>query len=85
MAGLIVNDVLHPKCGKRWTNNDTVGHCSACCETFYGLKAFEKHRRGGSCFSRADKLFWQDDKERWHYGERMSDEDKARVIKRESA
>jgi len=29
-----------------------------------------------------DALFWLDDRGRWHWGERMSDEDKARVIRR---
>ena len=77
-----MSEVLHPKCGKTYTNNNTVGHCAACCETFFGLRAFDKHRRGAMCNVTNDALFWLDDRGRWHWGERMSDEDKARVIKR---
>ena len=74
--------VLHPKCGKSFTNSDAIGHCAACCETFVGLEAFDKHRRGGKCnkLPGTDPLFWQDGGGRWHYSRRMTEADKARVF-----
>ena len=71
--------VLHPKCGKRFRNSNTEGHCSVCCETFIGLECFDQHRRAGRCILPVDGtgLWWRDDEGRWHYGKRMSDEAKA--------
>jgi hypothetical protein len=79
----VSNGVLHPKCGLRFANNNTEGHCAACCETFIGLRAFDKHRRGGFCNELVDGEhgFWQDDQRRWHWGPRMSPEVKARMRK----
>lgn len=70
--------VYHPRCNKSWPNSDTVGHCAACCETFYGLEAFDKHRRGGVCKT-SDAKFWQDDKGWWHHGKRMSEEQREKL------
>lgn len=35
----------HPKCGKEWSGNRTE-HCPACCQTFAGRTAGDKHRVG---------------------------------------
>jgi hypothetical protein len=37
----------HP-CGARWAGSLTA-HCAACCRTFTGLTAFDRHRPGGVC------------------------------------
>lgn len=37
-------------CGTRWAGTNTC-HCAApgCCQTFTGIGAFDRHRRGGTC------------------------------------
>lgn len=35
-------------CGARWSGTNTC-HCGACCRTFVGIGAFDRHRRGGQC------------------------------------
>ncbi len=35
-------------CGTRWSGTATA-HCGACCVTFVGIGAFDRHRRGGHC------------------------------------
>ncbi|NMR29937.1 FDXHR family putative zinc-binding protein [Crystallibacter degradans] len=79
----------HPKCGKTFPGGTQHGHCGECCETFSGLAAFESHRVGSHsentrrCLNPAaevatdgTKPFWQDDRGYWHFGERMTDEQK---------
>jgi len=82
---LTVSDrVYHPKCGQSFPNNNTTGHCAACCETFIGLTAFDKHRRGGFCneLVDGDRGFWLDKQGHWHWGERWDAETKARIVKK---
>lgn len=77
--------VLHPKCGNRFPAGDRTGHCASCCESFYGLAAFDQHQSAAdgrvSCSlpSTDGGKWWLDDSDRWHYGEKMSEEDKARI------
>ena len=61
---------VHPKCGKRFANNNTTGHCSGCCQTFHGAWAFDAHRRGGACIMPDPSAGpWRlDPKGEWHYG-----------------
>ncbi|MCX2747172.1 hypothetical protein OOZ51_05000 [Arthrobacter sp. MI7-26] len=74
MSGL----VIHPKCGKRFASGDRTGHCAACCETFYGLAAFDQHliradHRVSCSVPTADGGEWHlDSAGRWHIGEPMS-------------
>ncbi len=35
-------------CGARWSGTTTC-HCGACCKTFTGIGAFDRHRKGGEC------------------------------------
>lgn len=37
--------ITHPSCGKSWTGSSRA-HCAACCETFIGNTAADKHRTG---------------------------------------
>ena len=37
------------KCGAWWTGSNTA-HCSACCETFTTIAAFDKHRAGSHAY-----------------------------------
>lgn len=74
-----------PKCGIEYPAGEKTGHCGACHQTFYGLQAFESHRQGPhgtperQCVDPAlvGELWWQDDKDRWHFGERLTSEQKA--------
>lgn len=90
--------LLHPKCGKRFPSGSRAGHCAACCETFIGTAAFEAHRVGEHgtperrCLtpetetaSDGTKPFWQDDRGYWHFGERLTDEQKAKMWPKEEA
>lgn len=36
--------ITHGKCGSWWTG-ERAAHCGACCETFSGLTAFDRHQR----------------------------------------
>lgn len=76
-----------PACGKEFPAGDKTGHCGTCCETFYGLAAFELHRQGEHgvdrhCIIPGDVggLWWADDRKRWHYGERLAPEALARLV-----
>ena len=68
--------------------DNSTGQCSACGRVFYGEHAFDVHRRGGLCLDpyapprRKDgtaEPWWRDSKTRWHYGQRMSAEARARM------
>ena len=72
--------------------DNSTGQCSACMEVFYGENAFDSHRRGdGSdrhCVDPANpplrkdgkpEQWWMDEKGRWHVGQRMDDEARARL------
>lgn len=74
-----MSGVLHPKCGKRFAAGDRTGHCGACCESFFGLAAFDAHlvRGADHCVTcsapSADGGEWhRDSAGRWHIGEPMS-------------
>lgn len=41
------------RCGARWAGANTA-HCGACCRTFVGITAFDRHRKGGVCAVPAD-------------------------------
>ena len=77
----------HPKCGKRFPGGNQAGHCAACCETFIGLGAFEAHRVGTHtpdtrrCELQPDH--WQDERGYWHHGQRLTEEQKAKLWPKE--
>jgi hypothetical protein len=86
MSSRYPNGVYHPKCGKRFPDNNTVGHCSSCCENFSGLGAFDQHhfKHNGKVLctdpaSSGDKLWWLDDKDVWHHGVRLTEEQKKEI------
>lgn len=72
--------VYHPKCDSRfWAAGNRSGHCAQCCDTYYGITAFDKHQRlvdGKVVCARTGPLWWQDDKGSWHHGERLTEEKK---------
>ena len=77
----------HPTCGKEYPAGDRTGHCASCCETFYGSETFDSHRRGEPgperhCINPAAEggLWRMDDRGRWHYGERLTSEQLARLV-----
>ncbi len=44
-----VEDLPHAhRCGARWSGANT-SHCGACCRTFTGVEAFDRHRPDGVC------------------------------------
>lgn len=63
----------HPKCGKKILNRgNKTGHCAKCCETFYGITAFDKHQRmnpDGSvtCLDPASLGFVLQSDDHWHF------------------
>lgn len=71
----------HPKCGNRFPSGDRYGHCATCCRTFVGEKAFDRHRRDGTCIMMPETYIssnlntvtghWQDSRGFWHFGDRM--------------
>lgn len=75
--------ILHPKCGQRFADSERTGHCATCCQTFFGLAAFDQHLNRDETGeywhtvpnNGVDK-WWLDDKGRWHHGEKMTDEQK---------
>lgn len=74
--------ILHPKCGKRFPNGSRAGHCAGCCETFIGNGAFEQHRVGDHETDRRCEIqggHWLDDSGHYHYGPRLTDEQKAKM------
>ena len=42
------NAIVHGACGRWWTGVER-SHCGGCHETFTGLTAFERHRKGLRC------------------------------------
>ncbi|MEU4133626.1 FDXHR family putative zinc-binding protein [Streptomyces wuyuanensis] len=42
------NAIVHGACGRWWTGTER-SHCGGCHETFTGLTAFERHRKGLRC------------------------------------
>lgn len=78
--------VLHPKCGKRFANAASVGHCAECCETFVGLGAYDKHlsRDDAGKYTHRDPavegLWWLDDRGYWHHGPRLTEAQKAELF-----
>lgn len=72
-----MSGVLHPKCGQRFPAGDRTGHCGACCATFFGLAAFDKHLVRAdhrvTCSAPSEGREWHlDSAGRWHIGEPMS-------------
>lgn len=56
----------HGKCGVRWTQRgNSTSHCAECHLTFATLSLFEKHRRGGVCFSPGPDLVADDEGVWW--------------------
>lgn len=60
----------HPKCGKSW-GGKRAEHCPACCETFSGTTAGDKHRIGEHgidrrCANPAERGLIQDERGIWH-------------------
>jgi hypothetical protein len=73
---------VHPKCGKSFPGGNRAGHCAACCETFIGAVAFDAHRTGQQGIDRRCELtaaHWQDESGYWHVGEKLTDEQKAKM------
>lgn len=77
--------VLHPKCDSRFPNSNNTGHCAECCQTFVGLTAFDRHldHTGGNLYSHLlpeDGVddWWLDERGSWHWGKRMTKEEKER-------
>lgn len=70
--------ITHGACGKSWQGGERSGHCSGCHRTFYGLTTFDRHRKGGECRYPGDLPgpWWVDDDGQWHYGERLTEEQK---------
>lgn len=66
----------HGACGKTWEQaGNKSGHCSGCHETFYGLTAFDAHRKHGVCLPQPyPGAWWVDDDGQHHRGERMTAE-----------
>lgn len=74
--------VSHGACGKTWNQKgNRSGHCGGCHQTFYGVSTFDKHRRDNKCLDPAllKGPWWIDEDSQWHYGERLTDEQKARI------
>jgi hypothetical protein len=87
-----MNGILHPECGTRFPASERTGHCGNCCRTFYGLAAFDQHQSVTDGSVRCSdpsadtvtakgepKPWWLDDKDRWHYGERLTEEQKQKM------
>lgn len=85
----------HPTCGKTFPGGDGSGHCSGCCETFIGLAAFDAHRVGAHGVDRRCEVqpyeatgedgktrygHWQDGRGYWHYGKRLTKEERAEIF-----
>ena len=79
---------IHPKCGKRFPNNQRAGHCAVCCETFIGLATYDAHlsRDESGAYLHLDLAnadpalkWWADERGYWHKGDRLTDEQKAKM------
>lgn len=46
--GVPKNAIVHGACGSWWTGAER-SHCGGCDQTFTGLTAFERHRKGMRC------------------------------------
>lgn len=84
---------IHPVCSKTFPSGSSAGHCARCCETFIGAAAFDMHRVGlpggpdrrcelqpyESVNKRGTVVYghWQDPEGFWHYGKKMTAEEKA--------
>lgn len=82
-------------CRRQIPNGSTGGHCGKCHRSFRGEKAFDAHlirRNDGSgrsdCAADMNAIpkasggvhpYWQDDAGVWHYGARMTEEDKRKA------
>lgn len=78
--------ILHPKCGERFPDSNLTGHCASCCQSFFGLGAFDKHLsrdEAGNYIHLTPndgvENWWQDEKQRWHHGPRISEEQKQQL------
>jgi len=75
----------HPRCGKRFSNAQSVGHCPVCCETFVGVATYDAHlsrdEEGKYLHldptTAPDAKWWADDRGYWHKGARLTEEQKA--------
>jgi hypothetical protein len=74
--------VLDPKCGKRFPGTTRFGHCPVCHETYYGDASIEKHRVGAHGVDRRcelQELHWQDARGYWHFGEKLTEDQKKEI------
>lgn len=90
-----MSKTIHPPCRdcrKTIPNGSTGGHCAKCHESFRGDAAFDNHLRRrddghADCQhpSNIEKAnggihpYWQDDKGVWHYGAKMTEEQKRKA------
>lgn len=84
----MANTITHPACGKSWVQRGNMsGHCSKCHETFYGMRAFDRHQTHDEdgkvvCHDPAsgDRGPWyQDAGGQWRHGKPMTAEQKAKL------
>ena len=78
--------ILHPSCGQRFPDSAMSSHCASCCQNFYGLGAFDDHlsRNEDGSYNHLTPndgvdQWYLDEKQRWHHGPRMSDEQKQQL------
>lgn len=95
-----MSNPTHPKCGKTFPGGTQAGHCATCCETFIGAVAFDAHRIGQQGIDRRCEIrpydtqrtengnisygHWQDDRGYWHYGKKLTDDEKTAIFGRKS-
>lgn len=84
----------HPKCGKKFSGAQSVGHCAVCCETFVGVTTFDAHlsRDEAGKYTHlnpetadANKQWWADERGYWHKGPRLTEEQKAKLFPKADA
>jgi hypothetical protein len=80
-------------CRKPIPNGNSGGHCAKCHESFRGDAAFDNHLKRrpdgfSDCAHPSEAIkpvtgephpYWQDDKDVWHYGARMTTEQKRKA------
>jgi hypothetical protein len=78
--------IWNPKWEKWFPDSDRTGMCNTCGQTYFGLAAFDKHlsrdESGNYIHATHDdgvSNWWQDEKQRWHHGPRMSEEQKQQL------
>lgn len=77
--------ICPPACRVNIKNgNNTIGHCPLCHNDFSGTTAYDRHisrdREGRMlCKDLATLEGWFDEKNVWHYGEKMSPEQIAKI------